>query len=110
VDLMSLYPTLMDLTGLPIPAHVEGVSVRSLLANPGGSSNVPAITTYKLQNHAVRSGPWRYIRYKNGNEELYDHTSDPNEWINLAGRAEMAQRKAELRRLLPTVNAPPATK
>jgi arylsulfatase A-like enzyme len=109
VDLMSLYPTLMELVGLPTPAHVEGASVRSLLGNPAGSRNVPAITTYKFQNHTVRSGPWRYIRYKNGNEELYNHTSDANEWTNLAGRADMAQRKAELRKLLPTVNVPPVT-
>jgi arylsulfatase A-like enzyme len=110
VDLMSLYPTLMELTGLPTPAHVEGTSVRPLLANPAGSRDVPAITTYKLQNHAVRMGPWRYIRYKNGNEELYDHSSDPNEWTNLAKRADMAHRKAELKRFLPKVNAPPTKK
>jgi hypothetical protein len=55
-------------------------------------------------------GPWRYIRYKNGNEELYDHSSDPNEWTNLAKRADMAQRKAELRRFLPKVNAPSTKK
>jgi hypothetical protein len=70
----------------------------------------PGITTYKLQNHAVRMGPWRYIRYKNGNEELYDHSSDPNEWTNLAKRADMAHRKAELKRFLPKVNAPPTKK
>ena len=110
VDLMSLYPTLMELAGLPTPAHVEGKSVRPLLGSPAGSRDVPAITTYKLQNHAVRMGPWRYIRYKNGNEELYNHDSDPNEWTNLAGRTDMAQRKAELKRLLPTVNAPPVIK
>ena len=56
VDLMSLYPTLMELAGLPTPAHVEGASVRPLLGNPARSRNVPAITTYKLQNHAVRRG------------------------------------------------------
>ena len=73
VDLMSLYPTLMELVGLPTPAHVEGASVRPLLGSPAMSWNVPAITTYQYRNHAVRQGPWRYIRYRNGNEELYDH-------------------------------------
>ncbi len=110
VDLMSLYPTLMQLAGLPTPPHIEGASVQPLLDNPAASRSVPAITTYKLQNHAVRMGPWRYIRYQNGSEELYDHGSDPNEWTNLAGRADMAQRKAELTRLLPKVNAPPVRK
>jgi arylsulfatase A-like enzyme len=108
VDLMSLYPTLMDLCGLPRPIHVEGVSVRPLLASPATSWGFPAIMTYRLGNHAVRKGPWRHIRYQNGNEELYDHGSDPNEWTNLAGRADMAARKIELARLLPAVNAPPA--
>jgi arylsulfatase A-like enzyme len=109
VDLMSLYPTLMELSGLPTPSHVEGTSVRPLLANPATSWNAPAVTTYNYRNHAVRRGPWRYIRYKSGDEELYDHGSDPNEWTNLARRADMAQRKAELARFLPAVNAPPAT-
>jgi arylsulfatase A-like enzyme len=48
VDLMSLYPTLMELAGLPTPAHVEGASVRPLLANPSGSRNVP-------RNHYVQA-------------------------------------------------------
>jgi arylsulfatase A-like enzyme len=109
VDLMSLYPTLMELAGLSIPDHVEGVSVQPLLANPTTSWDVPAIMTYQYRNHAVRMGPWRYIRYKNGNEELYDHRNDPNEWTNLAGRADMAGRKAELAKFLPKVNALPAT-
>ena len=109
VDLMSLYPTLMELAGLPTPTHVEGTSVRPLLGSPGSSRNVPAIMTYKYRNHAVRKGRWRYIRYNNGDEELYDRSSDPNEWTNLAGRADKASLKAELARLLPTVNVPPAT-
>jgi arylsulfatase A-like enzyme len=106
VDLMSLYPTLMDLCGLPRPIHVEGVSVRPLLGNPT-SWSAPAIMTYRQGNHAVRKGPWRYIRYQNGDEELYDHGNDPNEWTNLAGRADMAAHKLELARFLPAVNVPP---
>ncbi len=107
VDLMSLYPTLMDLCGLPRPIHVEGVSVRPLLGNPATSWSAPAIMTYRQGNHAVRKGPWRYIRYQNGDEELYDHGNDPNEWTNLAGRADMAAHKLELARFLPAVNVPP---
>ena len=56
---------------------------------------------YKPGNHAVRRGAWRYIRYNDGGEELYDRRSDPNEWTNLAGRGDMAPLKAELARLLP---------
>ena len=40
--------------------------------------------TYGRGNHAVRSDRWRYIRYSDGTEELYDHMKDPHEWTNIA--------------------------
>src|SRR4051812_42144172 len=86
VDFMSIYPTLTDLCGIPTPKHVEGRSLRSLLVAPSSSWDQPALTTYRFKNHAVRSEGWRYIRYANGDEELYDETNDPNEWTNLAGK------------------------
>jgi arylsulfatase A-like enzyme len=107
VDLMSIYPTLMELTGLPTPSHVEGLSIRPLLADPKAEWKHPALTTYLFNNHAVRSDRWRYIRYADGGEELYDEVADPQEWKNLAGNAELAKVKAELAKYLPKVNAPP---
>src|SRR5262249_17503369 len=68
----------------------------------------PAITTHNRNNHAVRSERWRYIRYADGSEELYDHRSDPNEWTNLARNPRYANVIAEPRRWLPKENAPPA--
>ncbi|MEC9326721.1 MAG: choline-sulfatase, partial [Verrucomicrobiota bacterium] len=44
------------------------------------------LTTFKEGNHSVRSERFRYIRYANGSEELYDHLKDPNEWLNLASK------------------------
>ena len=108
VDLMSIYPTLMDLCGLPKPAHVQGESIRPLLAEPKAVWNQPALTTHGRGNHAVRNERWRYIRYEDGSEELYDEKSDPNEWTNLAGKAEFASQKAELAAFLPVKNAPGA--
>ncbi|MBI5835468.1 MAG: sulfatase [Armatimonadetes bacterium] len=105
VDLMGIYPTLCDLCDIQTPAHVEGVSLRPLLADPTAAWDRPAVTTYQYRNHAVRNESWRYIRYANGDEELYDETADPNEWTNLAGRAELAPRKAELARWLPKTDA-----
>ena len=59
-----------------------------------------------LGNHALCDERYRYIRYADGGEELYDHQSDPNEWANLADRPEMAAVKARLARWLPETNAP----
>jgi hypothetical protein len=70
------------------------------------TSLLPAITTHGFKNHAVRSDGWRYIRYENGDEELYDATADPLEYVNLAGQAEHAARKVELARWLPKTDAP----
>ena len=110
VDFMSIYPTLADLCGLSIPKHVEGPSIRPLLAQPDAAWDRPALTTHGYKNHAVRTERWRYIRYANGDEELYDHQSDPHEWVNLASKPELAGTKTELARWLPTSNAPQAAK
>ncbi|MBI5387918.1 MAG: sulfatase [Verrucomicrobia bacterium] len=109
VDFMSIYPTLMDLCGLPAPAHVQGQSLRPLLTDPKAPWAEPAITTYRQNNHTVRTETWRYTRYADGGEELYDETKDPYEWANLAGKnAAFEPRKAELGKFLPTDNKPPA--
>src|SRR5262249_24489952 len=75
VDFMTVYPTLTDLCGIPTPPHVEGKSVRGLLADPTAAWGQPAVTTFGLNNHAVRTDGWRYIRYADGGEELYDETA-----------------------------------
>jgi iduronate 2-sulfatase len=106
VDFMSIYPTLCDLCGLEKPEHVEGVSLRPLLAEPGAAWDRPALTTHGFQNHAVRSEKWRYIRYADGGEELYDEVKDPLEWKNLAGDPQYNDVKSELARWLPTKNVP----
>jgi arylsulfatase A-like enzyme len=104
VDFMSVYPTLCDLCGIPIPKHVQGPSIKPLLQNSEAAWNQPALTTHEFGNHAVRMPGWRYIRYQNGDEELYNETLDPNEWTNLAGNAQFAAKKAELKALLPKEN------
>jgi arylsulfatase A-like enzyme len=103
---MSLFPTLTELCGIPTPAHNQGVSIKALLANPQARWAVPAVTTYRYKNHTVRTSDWRYIRYANGDEELYDETKDPNEWTNLAARPEFAAKKVELAQYLPKSDVP----
>ncbi|MDB6029387.1 MAG: arylsulfatase family protein [Verrucomicrobiales bacterium] len=104
VDFMSMYPTLCELAGIPIPKHVEGKSIKSLLADPKAEWATPGLCTYGYQNHTVRTEQWRYIRYANGDEELYDHTKDPYEWTNLAGKAELNSVKKQLAESFPKNN------
>jgi arylsulfatase A-like enzyme len=106
VDLMSIYPTLCELAGLPVPGFVEGVSITTLLKTPSAEWSTPAITTHGRLNHAVRSEGWRYISYEDGGEELYDHTKDPNEWTNLANDPAFASVKQSHRAWLPKKEAP----
>lgn len=107
VSTLDLYPTLADLAGLEPPDHLQGHSLRPLLESPEADWPHHAITTYRFGNHSVRTRDYRYIRYENGDEELYDHRVDPHEWYNLASLPEHTDRKARLRSLLPTVNVEP---
>ena len=95
VGLIDIYPTLADLCELEPPSNLQGESFRSLLQNPEGSWKRPALTSTKAGNHTVRSERWRYIRYSDGSEELYDHDNDPNEWHNLADDPSMESIKKE---------------
>ncbi len=108
VSLLDLYPTILELTGLPAKQGLDGVSLVPLLEDPRQAWERPAVMTFGRGNHAVRSERYRYIRYANGGEELYDHESDPNEWDNLARDALYADVIAEHARWLPKVNVPGA--
>jgi arylsulfatase A-like enzyme len=105
VSLMDIYPTLAELADLDVPAHVEGLSLVPLLEDPALSWEHPVLSTYGYRNHAVRSSRYRYIRYRDGSEELYDHAADPHEWRNLANDPNLASVKAELARSLPSYDA-----
>jgi len=108
VDFMTIYPTLCELAGLPLPKHVEGTSAAALLRDPNAEWGLPAITTHGYENHTVRTADWRYIRYANGDEELYDERKDPNEWTNLAVRGqEYNSVKRQLSAYLPKSAKPP---
>ncbi len=107
VTLLDLYPTLAELAGLAAPAGLEGRSLVPLLRDPATAWDRPAVMTYQRGNHAVRSDRYRYIRYANGDEELYDHTTDPHEWTNIAARPDLAAVKRDLARWLPQHDAPP---
>lgn len=104
VSLIDIYPTLIELCGLEPKEQLEGVSLLPLLKNPNAPWNRPALTTYGRNNHSVRSQRWRYIRYFDGTEELYDHDNDPLEWHNMANNPANEKIKTELSRWLPKTN------
>lgn len=106
VNLLDLYPTLAEMTGLEVPVkQVEGENLRPLLSKLTSDSPTPSVTTYGQNNHAVRDTRYRYIRYADGSEELYDHSNDPAEWTNLALNPAHKDTKARLAKWLPQTNA-----
>jgi choline-sulfatase len=107
-ELLDIYPTLADLCGLQKPRGLEGHSLAPQLKNAKAKRQWPAITTHNVGNHAVRSEHWRYIRYANGEQELYDLRRDPNEWTNLVQEPKLSKVVREHSRWLPKNNAPPA--
>ena len=102
VSLIDLYPTLLDLCGLPSNTAknakgrpLDGHSLKPLLADPNGKWAGPGAVLTAMyqwanyydpakQNYTLRDREWRYIRYENGKEELYHVAKDAHEWTNLA--------------------------
>ena len=104
---MSIYPTLCELATLEPPGHLEGKSIVPLLENPKSNWDGVALTTHGYLNHAIRDERYRYIRYADGSEELYDHKHDTYEFTNLAGSPGMAGIKEKLAAHLPKENKQP---
>jgi len=107
VDFILDRPNLDGLAGFRPPRMWKAWSIKTLLQDPSAPRDQPAVTTYQFNNHAVRSEGWRYIRYANGDQELYDETADPNEWTNLATIPSMPEKsrgwpKPCRRRISPT--------
>lgn len=101
VSLIDLYPTLTELCGVPAPENLHGRSLVPLLRDPRNGASRTAVTMFDRGNVTLRTNRWRYIRYANGSEELYDHRNDPHEWINLAGREDHRRQLQRLRRESP---------
>lgn len=97
VGLIDLYPTLTALCDVQPPDELDGRSLVPLLKAPDHDTGRTVVTAFDPGNTSLRSGRWRYIHYADGSEELYDHTSDPNEWHNLAHSQEHASVLERLR-------------
>jgi len=109
VSLVDLYPTLIELCGLPRREDLDGRSLAPLVRNAERDWPYPALITHSPfwygTNHAVHSQRYHYIRYRDGGEELYDNTADPHGWRNLADDPKHAEAKKKLKQWLPKVNA-----
>lgn len=106
VSLLDIYPTLSELCGIPLSAELDGKSLVPLLRNPDLKTGRAVVCTQNFNNHAVRSEQWRYIRYADGSEELYDQFKDPKNFTNLASNPEYTTVKEILACWLPQENAP----
>ena len=107
-ELLDIYPTLIELTGVAKRDDLEGISLAPQLKDAATKRERPAITSHNQGNHGVRSEKWRYIHYADGTEELYDMVNDPNEWTNVASKPENAAIIAEHKKWLPKIDLPPA--
>ena len=103
VELLDVYPTLVHATGLtsiPSDKKLDGVSLLPWIAKPMVGKERPAITTIYAHNHSLVDEQYRYTRYADGSEELYDRKADPHEFDNLITKAkDNAKLAAVIKRL-----------
>jgi arylsulfatase A-like enzyme len=107
VNLLSLFPTLTELAGLPRKEENDGPSLVPLLEDP--TSPWPHVSLTFLAepgSYGLSTDRWRHIFYANGDQELYDCRQDPHEWSNLADLPEHATRLKRFRSLAPDTFAP----
>lgn len=112
VSLIDMYPTLVGLCKLPQPHQkLEGESIAATLAEPASAKDRSVFLPHMNPNEfAIINRDWRYIRYGEDGEELYDVKADPNEWNNVASDPKHAALKSRMRSLAPKSFAKPGTK
>jgi arylsulfatase A-like enzyme len=101
VSLIDLYPTLIELCGLPKVEGLEGESLLPLLSDARAKRSNPAISSLGPDYHSVKDENYSYIKYGDGQEELYDIDKDPHEWNNLAKNPAYAEIKKRLKEHIP---------
>ena len=98
VNLIDLFPTLIEACGLPAKPEIDGRSLAPLLRDPKTPWPYPSITVDGKGNASVRDEDWYFIRYQDGSEEFYDMARDPLQWTNLAASSD-PQIRTQMKRL-----------
>jgi len=106
VSLINLYKTIAEYTNLDIADYVDGESLIPVVKNQTTKLKKPVITSWGRGNYSIRTKDYRYIRYFNGGEELYNHKNDINEHTNLANNAQHQKIKNKLKSHLPKNEKP----
>ena len=94
VELVDIFPTACQLTGLAVPDSVQGKSLVPILRDPHAMVKAAALSIHK--GYSLRTRHWHYMRYNDGTSELYDMRSDPNEFTNQA-EAEPQEKSVQKR-------------
>lgn len=105
-EMLSIYPTLLDLCGLKSYNRNEGINLAPLLKGENEKTGKFALTTFGWGNHSIKTDSFRYIRYRDGSEELYDVNNDPDEWFNIASNEDSKDKIDMLKNYLPKINNP----
>ena len=116
VELIDIYPTLLELCGLPHQKHLRGKSLVTLWSNPDHQPRKTALTVAwsraasmhkevrgkKILGHSIRTARYRYTEWKGGQfgRELYDYQTDPQEFTNLAEKPEHEELVKQMQQLL----------
>ncbi len=107
VELLDIFPTLLELTGLPKDAKQEGQSLVPLMKDPKTEwDQFPAITSFGPGNYSIRTTQYRFIQYRDGSEEFYDLNQDPHEWKNLIGDSKLKDVISNHRQQIPKKQLP----
>ena len=102
VSLIDLYPTLIELCGLPEQHKMDGVSLVPTLNNPAEATDRNVLMPYiERGGYAVINSQYRYIQYQDGSEEFYDLSNDPNEWNNIASNMNYQNIINEMKKTAP---------